>query len=40
MATFHDYIDKFMGIFMDDFSIFGFSFNECLANLSNVLKKM
>ena len=38
-AIFADYIDKFMEVFMDDFSIFGLSFDECLANLSTVFKK-
>ena len=28
-----------MEIFMDDFSIFGSSFDDCLANLSQVLQR-
>jgi len=38
-ALFSSYIDRFMEVFMDDFSIFDISFNECLANLSTVLKR-
>jgi len=39
MAIFTDYIDNFMDVFMDDFSVFGSSFDVCLANLSTVLKR-
>jgi len=39
MAIFTDYIDNFMEVFMDDFSIFGSFFDVCLANLSIVLKR-
>jgi len=39
MAIFSDYTDNFMEVFMDDFSIFGSSFDMCLANLSIVLKR-
>jgi len=39
MAIFSDYIDNFMEVFMDDFSVFGSSFDVCLANLSTVLKR-
>jgi len=39
MAIFTDYIDNFIEVFMDDFSIFGSSFDVCLANLSTVLKR-
>jgi len=41
IAIFSNYIDKFMEGFMDDFFIFGLSFDECLANLnlSIVLKR-
>ena len=39
IAIFTDYIDNFMEVFMDDFSIFGSSFDVCLANLSTVLKR-
>jgi len=39
MAIFTNYIDNFIEVFMDDFSIFGSSFDVCLANLSTVLKR-
>ncbi|GKD89511.1 reverse transcriptase domain-containing protein [Tanacetum coccineum] len=39
MAIFHDMIEKTMEVFMDDFSIFGDSFDSCLSNLENMLKR-
>ena len=39
MTIFFEYIDNFMEVFMDDFSVFGSSFDVCLANLSIVLKR-
>ncbi|GJS18142.1 reverse transcriptase domain-containing protein [Tanacetum coccineum] len=33
MAIFHDMIEKTMEVFMDDFSVFGDSFDSCLSNL-------
>jgi len=37
---FHDMIEKTMEVFMDDFSVFGSSsFNTCLNNLENMLKR-
>ena len=39
MAIFTYYIDNFIEMFMDDFSIFGSSFDVCLTNLSTVLKR-
>ena len=39
MTIFSQYIDNFIEVFMDDFFIFGSSFDECLANLSTVLKR-
>ncbi|XP_075486211.1 uncharacterized protein LOC142525806 [Primulina tabacum] len=36
-VIFHDMTENFLEIFMDDFSIFGSSFNECLENLNLVL---
>jgi len=38
-AIFSYYIDKFMEVFMNDFSVFGLSFDECLVNLSTMLKR-
>ncbi|CAM8950971.1 unnamed protein product [Rhodiola kirilowii] len=39
MSIFCDYIEKCIEVFMDDFSIHGSSFDDCLANLSNVLAR-
>jgi len=39
MAIFSDFIEDFMEIFMDDFSIYGIYFNSCLTNLSKVLQR-
>ncbi|XP_073309913.1 uncharacterized protein [Primulina huaijiensis] len=39
MSIFHDMIQDFIEIFMDDFSVFGSSFDTCLINLSKVLER-
>ena len=39
MVIFSDMVDKFLEVFMDDFSIFGSSFDKCLHILSLVLKR-
>ncbi|CAM8906093.1 unnamed protein product [Rhodiola kirilowii] len=39
MSIFSDYIEKCIEVFMDDFSIHGSSFDDCLANISNVLAR-
>ncbi|XP_057784799.1 uncharacterized protein LOC131002326 [Salvia miltiorrhiza] len=39
MAIFHDLIESVMEVFMDDFSVFGSSFDHCLENLSVVLAR-
>jgi hypothetical protein len=39
MAIFHDMIGKTMEVFMDDFSVFGDSFQACLSHLENMLKR-
>ncbi|GJY58115.1 reverse transcriptase domain-containing protein, partial [Tanacetum coccineum] len=40
MATvFHDMVEDFMEVFMDDFSVFDNSFNICLANLDQMLAR-
>ncbi|GJY57267.1 hypothetical protein Tco_0456382 [Tanacetum coccineum] len=39
MAIFHDMIEKTMKVFMDDFSVFGDSFDSCLSNLERMLKR-
>lgn len=37
MAIFHDMIKTFMEIFMNDFSVFGSSFQDCLSELDQML---
>ena len=39
MSIFSDMVEKFIEIFMDDFSVFGPSFDMCLTNLSQVLQR-
>ena len=39
MAIFSDLIENIMEVFMDDFSVYGKSFKECLKNLEKVLKR-
>jgi hypothetical protein len=39
MAIFSDLIENTMEVFMDDFSVYGKSFEECLENLDKVLKR-
>jgi hypothetical protein len=39
MSIFSDLIEKVMEVFMDDFSICGKTFEDCLANLDKVLKR-
>jgi hypothetical protein len=39
MAIFSDLIEKAMEVSMDDFSIYGKTFEDCLANLDKVLKR-
>jgi hypothetical protein len=39
MAIFSDLIEKVMEVFMDDFSIYGKTFEDCLAYLNKVLKR-
>ncbi|GJV26171.1 reverse transcriptase domain-containing protein [Tanacetum coccineum] len=39
MAIFHDMIEKTMEVFMEDFSVFGNSFVNCLSRLDKMLKK-
>jgi hypothetical protein len=39
MAIFSNLIEKVMEVFMDDFSIYGKTFDDCLANLDKVLKQ-
>ena len=39
VSIFSDYVEKIIEVFMDDFSIFGDSFDDCLANLTLILKR-
>nr|GEV06336.1 reverse transcriptase domain-containing protein [Tanacetum cinerariifolium] len=39
MAIFHDMIEKTMEVFMDDFLVFGNSFQSCLSHLEKTLKR-
>jgi hypothetical protein len=39
MAIFSDLVEEHMEVFMDDFSIYGKTFEDCVANLNKVLKR-
>ncbi|KAL1190825.1 RNA-directed DNA polymerase-like protein [Cardamine amara subsp. amara] len=39
MSIFTKYIEDFIEVFMDDFSVYGLSFEACLANLGKVLQR-
>nr|GEY41189.1 reverse transcriptase domain-containing protein [Tanacetum cinerariifolium] len=39
MAIFYDMIEKTMEVFMDDFSVFGNSFQTCISHLEKMLKR-
>ncbi|KAG9442206.1 hypothetical protein H6P81_018060 [Aristolochia fimbriata] len=39
IAIFNDFIEKFMEIFMDDFTLYGLTFETCLKNLDLVLTR-
>jgi len=39
LAIFSDLVEKCIEVFMDAFSVFGSSFNLCLANLEVMLKR-
>ena len=38
-AIFSDFFEKIVEVFMDDFSIYGTSFDDCLSNLDRVLQR-
>ena len=38
MSMFSDFVEEAMEIFMDDFSVYGSSFEHCLKNLETVLQ--
>jgi Reverse transcriptase (RNA-dependent DNA polymerase) len=39
MAIFSDFIENIKEVFMDDFSVYGISFDDCLTNLFKILKR-
>jgi len=39
MAIFSNFIKDMIQVFMDDFSVYGTTFDHCLKNLSEVLEK-
>ena len=39
MSIFFDLVEEVMEIFMDDFSVYGSSFEDCLKNLETVLQR-
>nr|GEZ99748.1 reverse transcriptase domain-containing protein [Tanacetum cinerariifolium] len=40
LAIFHDMVEKTMEVFMEDFSIFGNSFENCLSRLDKILQRI
>nr|GEZ40610.1 reverse transcriptase domain-containing protein [Tanacetum cinerariifolium] len=40
LAIFHDMVEKTMEVFMDDFSVFGNSFKNCLSRLDKMLQRI
>ena len=39
MTIFSDFCEKIVEVFMDDFSVYGKSFDDCLSNLDRVLQR-
>ena len=39
MSIFSDLVEEVMEIFMDDFSVYGSNFDDCLRNLATVLQR-
>ena len=39
MSIFSDMVEQILEVFMDDFSVFGEIYNDCLHNLEEVLKR-
>ena len=39
VSIFSDFVEKIIEVFMDDFSVFGDSFDDCLDNLTLILKR-
>nr|GFB75533.1 DNA-directed DNA polymerase [Tanacetum cinerariifolium] len=40
LAIFHDMVEKMMEVFIDDFSVFGNSFKNCLSRLDKMLQRL
>ena len=39
MSIFYDYVERIIDVFVDDFTVYGDSFDKCLENLSLILKR-
>jgi hypothetical protein len=39
MAVFSEFIEKIVEVFLDDFSVYGKAFMDCMATLNNVLTR-
>ena len=39
VSIFSDFVEDIIEVFMDDFTVYGNSFNACLANLTKVLER-
>jgi hypothetical protein len=39
MSIFSNYVERIIKVFMDDFTVYGDSFDKCLENLSLVMKR-
>ncbi|KAI3515815.1 hypothetical protein L1887_14720 [Cichorium endivia] len=39
VSIFSEYVESIIEVFMDDFTVYGNSFHECLANLTKILKR-
>jgi len=39
MSIFSNMIEKIMEVFMDDFIVYGKTFDDCMENLDNVLQR-
>ena len=39
VSLFSDYVENIIEVFMDDFSVYGDSFDRCLKNLALILKR-
>ena len=40
LSIFEDYVEKIVEVFMDDFTVYGDSFHNCLSNLSLILNQV